>query len=79
MAAPETGARKEITMDETRETLEEVLEMMDEIAERLRSLGNDRINAYCLAAFEGKDHGWLGTFERDIIQQELNALDEDEG
>jgi len=76
--AQRAGARKEITLndDERRETLEEVLEMMDEIAERLRSLDNDRIKAYCLAAFEGKAAGWLGEFERDIIQQELDALDE---
>jgi hypothetical protein len=64
--------------DETREVLEEVLEKMDEIAQLLRSLKNDRINAYCLAAFEGLDGGWLGEFERDIIQQELDALDEED-
>lgn len=67
------------TTDETRETLEEVLEMMDAIAHSIRSLGNDRLNAYCLAAFEGKDGGWLGHFERDIVEEELLALDEDEG
>ena len=61
---------------EQREILEEVIEKMDECAELLRSLDNDRINAYCLAAFEGKERGWLGDFERDIIQRELDALDE---
>ena len=65
-------------MSDARETLEEVLEKMDEIASLLRSLDNDRIKAYCLAAFEGSGHGWLGTFERDIIEQELRALDDDE-
>jgi len=62
--------------DEQREILEEALEKMDEIAELLRSLDNDRIRAYCLAAFEGQGGGWLGEFERDIIEQELRALDE---
>ncbi len=66
------------TIDETRETLEEVLEMMDAIAQSIRSLGNDRLNAYCLAAFEGRDRGWLGHFERDIIEEELRSLGEDE-
>jgi hypothetical protein len=51
---------------------------MDECAELLRSLGDDRINAYCLAAFEGKDAGWLGHFERDIVQEALNALGEED-
>jgi len=62
--------------DGTRETLEEVLAKMDEIAQLLRSLGNARINAYCLAAFEGGGGGWLGQFERDIIEQELRSLDD---
>jgi hypothetical protein len=69
---------KAVTDDEKRDVLEAVIEKMDEIAELLRSLDNDRIKAYCLAAFEGSGHGWLGTFERDIIEQELRALDDDE-
>jgi hypothetical protein len=40
--------------DRARDVLEEVIEKMDEIAALLRSLGNERIDAYCLAAFEGK-------------------------
>lgn len=64
--------------DGTRETLEEVLAKMDEIAQLLRSLGNARINAYCLAAFEGGGGGWLGQFERDIIEQELRSLDDED-
>jgi hypothetical protein len=60
-----------------RDVLEEVIEKMDEVAALLRSLGNRRINAYCLAAFEGGGGGWLGQFERDIIEQELRALDDD--
>ncbi|MEX2225364.1 MAG: hypothetical protein WEB52_02815 [Dehalococcoidia bacterium] len=65
--------------NDTRDVLKEVLAMMDEIAELLRSLGNARINAYCLAAFEGGGGGWLGQFERDIIEQELRSLDDAEG
>ena len=42
------------------EALQEVLEKMDEIARSLRSLGDRRIDAYCLAAFEGQGGGWLG-------------------
>ncbi len=53
------------------ETLEEVLSLMDECAAKLRSLHNPRIDAYCLADFEGKDGGWLGTFARDYIETEL--------
>ena len=64
------------TTDEQREILEQVLEKMDECSELLRSLDNQRIAAYCLAAFEGRERGWLGEFERDIIEQELRALDE---
>ena len=64
------------TTDEQREILEEVLEKMDECAELLRGLGNARIAAYCMADFEGRDHGWLGEFVRDIIEQELRALDD---
>ncbi|MHB8685020.1 MAG: hypothetical protein ACYC9X_11930 [Dehalococcoidia bacterium] len=66
------------TADEKRETLEQVLELMDECAELLRSLDDRRIEAYCLAAFEGSGHGWLGTFERDIIEEALSSLDDDE-
>jgi len=55
------------------EVLEEVLEKMDECARLLRRLGDERINAYCLAAFEGREGGWLGHFERDILEEELRA------
>ena len=55
------------------EVLEEVLEKMDECARLLRRLGDERINAYCLAAFEGREGGWLGHFERDILEEELEA------
>lgn len=68
-----------MAISDRREVLEEVIEKMDEIAGMLRPLDDDRINAYCLAAFEGKASGWLGHFERDIIEEALNALDgEDE-
>ena len=55
------------------EVLEEVLEKMDECARLLRRLGDERINAYCLAAFEGREGGWLGHFERDILEEALEA------
>jgi len=60
-----------VTAQEQIETLEEVLGMMDECAAKLRSLHNPRIDAYCLADFEGRDGGWLGTFVRDYIETEL--------
>ena len=67
-----------MTTDEKREILEEVLEKMDECAEMVRSLHDDSVSASCLAAFEGKGSGWLGHFERDIIEEALRALDEDD-
>jgi hypothetical protein len=67
-----------VTSDEKREALEEVLEKMDEIAELIRSVDDDALEAYCLAAFEGKDGGWLGYFERDHVHAALNALDDDD-
>jgi hypothetical protein len=63
-----------MTAQERIETLEEVLEMMDECAARLRSLHNPRIDAYCLADFEGKEGGWLGKFVRDYIEEELREM-----
>jgi hypothetical protein len=60
-----------VSNQERIETLEDVLETMDEIAHLLRSLGDDRIEAYCLAAFEGQEGGWLGEFERDILEDAL--------
>lgn len=59
------------------EQLEHVLELMDECAEVLRSLGDPRIQAYCLADFEGAAGGWLGHFVRDVIEEHLAALRED--
>ena len=61
----------EMTAQERIETLEEILGMMDECAAKLRSLGNPRINAYCLADFEGREGGWLGKFVRDYVEEEL--------
>ncbi len=64
------------------EVLEEVLALMDDCAGKLRSLNNPRIDAYCLAAFEGSEGGWLGKFERDYLEEELQearrALEEGE-
>lgn len=80
MASPNERRTKEdtVTNDEKRQVLEEIMEKMEECAVMIRSLGDDRVNAYCLAAFEGKDAGWLGHFERDILQAALNALDDDD-
>ena len=60
------------TAQERIETLEEVLGMMDECAQKLRSLHNPRIDAYCLADFEGRERGWLGKFVRDYVEEALN-------
>jgi len=62
-----------LSTDERISILEEVLEKMDECAEMLRRLNDPRIEAYCLADFEGRDHGWLGTFVRDILEEALHA------
>jgi len=58
--------------------LEEVLEKMSECAEMLRRLNDPRIEAYCLADFEGRERGWLGKFVRDILEEELQAAREPE-
>lgn len=62
-----------VTNDEKIEILQEVITKMDECSELLRSLKDERINAYCLADFEGRDGGWLGEFVRDILEQQLAA------
>jgi hypothetical protein len=56
------------------EVLQEVLVKMDETAHALRSLHDSEIDAYCLAAFEGRNGGWLGRFERDILQGAAASL-----
>ena len=67
-----------ITTSERIEILEEVLEKMDECADLLRRLHDPRIEAYCLADFEGRERGWLGTFVRDILEEELRSAREPE-
>ena len=62
-----------VSNQERIEILEDVLEKMDKIAHALRRLGDQRIEAYCLAAFEGRNGGWLGHFERDILEEALDA------
>jgi hypothetical protein len=62
-----------LTTEERIAILEEVLEKMDECADMLRRLNDPRIEAYCLADFEGRDRGWLGTFVRDILEETLHA------
>jgi hypothetical protein len=61
------------TTSERIDILEEVLEKMDECAAMLRRLKDPRIGAYCLADFEGRERGWLGTFVRDILEEELQS------
>jgi hypothetical protein len=58
--------------------LEEVLEKMSECADMLRRLTDPRIEAYCLADFEGQQRGWLGTFVRDILEEALQETREPE-
>jgi len=67
-----------ITTEERIAILEEVLEKMSECADMLRRLNDSRIEAYCLADFEGQQRGWLGTFVRDILEEELQAAREPE-
>jgi hypothetical protein len=67
-----------ITTSERIDILEEVLEKMDECATLLRRLNDPRIEAYCLADFEGRERGWLGTFVRDILEEELQSAREPE-
>jgi hypothetical protein len=67
-----------LTNSERIAILEEVLEKMDECAEMLRRLNDPRIEAYCLADFEGRNRGWLGTFVRDILEETLQAAREPE-
>ena len=57
--------------EEKVETLETVLQQMDEIASALRSLKDSEVEAYCLADFEGREGGWLGEFVRDILERKL--------
>jgi hypothetical protein len=66
------------TTSERIDILEEVLEKMDECAQLLRRLKDPRIEAYCLADFEGRERGWLGTFVRDILEEELRSAREPE-
>jgi len=61
------------TTSERIEILEEVLDKMDECAAMLRRLKDPRIEAYCLADFEGRERGWLGTFVWDILEEELQS------
>jgi hypothetical protein len=67
-----------LTTEERIAILEEVLLKMDECAEMLRRLNDPRIEAYCLADFEGRERGWLGKFVRDILEEELQAAREPE-
>jgi len=65
-----------VSTSERIEILEEVLEKMDECSELLRRLEDPHIEAYCLADFEGREHGWLGKFVRDILEEALREARE---
>ena len=67
-----------LSTDERIAILEEVLEKMSECADMLRRLNDPRIEAYCLADFEGRERGWLGTFVRDILEEALQTAREPE-
>ena len=62
-----------VERDEQMATVEEVLELFDQAALLLRSLGDRRIEAYCLADLEGRERGWMGHFVRDILEETLEA------
>ena len=66
------------TTDTERELLTELLEKLDECAEIIRALEDRSLEATCLAEFEGRAGGWLGTFVRDEIEQALEALDDED-
>jgi hypothetical protein len=64
-----------LTKAEQVETLEQIVILMDEIAAMLHSLGDRRLEVYCLAEFEGSAEGhWLGQFARDLIEERLADL-----
>ena len=65
-----------VSREERIDILEEVLEKMDECAQMLRRLHDPHIEAYCLADFEGRERGWLGTFVRDILEEALQSARE---
>lgn len=56
------------------ELLEEMIEHLDRCAEIVRALQSEPLRRRIMAEFEGREGGWLGTFTRDIIEQELADL-----
>jgi hypothetical protein len=65
----------EMTDDAWRlEALYKAAEHMDEAAKLIRSVNNERLNSYCLAALEGKG-AWLGHFERDYLNEEIAVIE----
>jgi len=64
-----------MTTAERIEILEEIREKCEEMARLIRSLGDQRIAAYHMADFEGREHGWLGqNFLVDQVNEQLNDL-----
>ena len=68
-----------LTRDERRKILEEIIGHLDACAELLKRLGDPRLDAYIMAEFEGRSGGWLGRFTRDMVEEALQHLDEQEG
>ena len=66
----------QLTKSEQAELLDEVLEKMDEIVDLLRPVAemDEGFRRTVMAAFEGKRGGWLGKFERDYIEEKLDAV-----
>jgi len=65
-----------MTLQERIETLEEVLRLMDECAQKLGSLGDDAFRS-AMAEFEGRAGGWVGLFTRDNLEAALREAREE--
>lgn len=67
-----------MTDEERIEELEEILEDIGGMAERLSRYcdmtGNNTIRYYVLPQFEGQNGGWMGTQAVDYLTKELEAL-----
>ena len=64
----------ELTDDDRRVLLEEIIEHLDDAARLVRELDDRRLEAYCLADLEGQRGGWLGYFVRDHLNDALHAI-----
>lgn len=66
------------TTSEQLEICDQLLETLDQAAELVRQLGNEPLERYVLAEFEGQGGGWLGEFARDKIERYRDALQDAE-